>query len=448
MLETTVFSFGIGINMHLKAISLKPNSPIVGLQIVPPVSQQDKPFHLALLLDTSGSMSGPRIASVQRTLHALIDIMTDADALTLLEYNSVAKVHCCASSDKTELRRITDALRCSSVTNLEEALHAFAELSVPGEKPIQTVCILTDGQNTEGLQGTQELQFLARRRIPTGISVCTLGYGEDHNETLLQSLALSTRGTYNYIAQDEGVPVTVGNIVGAMKSEVANNAYVRVENGRCLEPLASDTSEFWIGSFFAEKPQWIVLELNKRAPVVVRWTDCFTGADEQRTVIVEEAEEENTEVLIQYFRVRCLATMNTAKKALEAQNGGYEACRNTLRNLLQEMDSSTVSGAALVVRMMAQMQQLIETLQNPPTSTFPHPMMAHFFGRQMTYGGPIIHDTQRFLTRLTSDMTTMTVQRGVLSQDPGMNEDPDMFASPVQRGVSGALVHGYSQNPT
>jgi hypothetical protein len=428
--------------MQIRAFSLKPNSPIVGLQIVPPACQQDKPFHLALLLDTSASMTGSRIASVQRTLHALIDIMTNADALTLLEYNSVAQVHCCACSDKTELRRITDALYCKNSTNLEEALHAFAGLRVPPENPIQTVCILTDGQNTEGLQGTQELQFLVERRIPAGIPVCTLGYGEDHNETLLQALALNTRGSYNVIVAEEGVPMTVGNIVGAMKSEVAKNARVRL-NGRCLEPLAdTNVADYWIGPLFAEKPQWVVLE--GEGPIEVWWT---TDREETYTVEVEPCVgDENREVLVQLFRVQALVAMQKAKKALES-GYGCAMLLEELRNLKNTMERSSVSDTALVVRLMSQMHQLMGTLEHPPPMGFPHPMMASRLGRQFSCPGTVgnIHG---LLTRLTSDMTTMTVQRGVLSQDPGMNEDPDMFTSPVQRGVSGALVHGFSQNPT
>lgn len=428
--------------MQIRALSLKPDSKIVGLQIIPPACQQDKPFHLALLLDTSASMTGSRIDSVKRTLHALIDIMTDDDALTLLEYNSLAQVHCCACSNKNELRRITDALYCKSSTNLEEALHAFAELRVPPENPIQTVCILTDGQNTEGLQGTQELQFLVKRRIPAGVPVCTLGYGEDHNETLLQALALKTRGSYNFIATEEGVPMTVGNIVGAMKSEVAKNACVQL-NGRCLEPLANPYSDnYWIGPLFAEKPQWVILE--GEGPITVRWT-----TDREHNMIVDvtlSEENENPEVLVQVFRVQALDAMQKAKKVLESGYGCTMSIEE-LRNLKQTMDQSSVSTHALVVRLMSQLHQLIETLQNPPPVSFLRPMIAGSRCRQ--YSVPMsVGTVQGLLTRLTSDMTTMTVQRGVLSQDPGMNEDPDMFTSPVQRGVSSALVHGFSQNPT
>lgn len=442
--------------MHIQATYLKPNSSIVGLLIHPPVSERPRlPFHLAILLDTSASMIGSRIKSVQRTLHALIEQMADTDALTLLEYNSKATVLCTGCSDKAELRQITDSLKCQQSTNLEEALHLFATLSIPVEHPIHTVCILTDGQNTDGLQSTTELQYLAKIRIPKGIPICTLGYGDDHNETLLQNLALTTRGTYNYIGHTEMVPVTVGNIVGAMESEVAKDAEVLLEEAdRCLEPLAASeeqTNCFWMGSLFAEKPQWVVLEkANKETPLIVKWCNRFTGVEEQQSVIVSEVQEENADILIQWYRVRCLAVMNKAKKAIENNiHTSYMSCTQELKQLSEEMYASRVNTASLVIRMMAQMHELSETLRNPPQTTFPQPMMSHFLSRQPSGGGYFSSDNNRLLTRLTSDMTTMTVQRGVLSvsQDPGHNEDPDIFTSPVQRGVSSALVHGFSQNP-
>lgn len=435
--------------MFLKATYLKPNSSIVGLQILPPASESGRqPFHLALLLDTSLSMTGHRIESVQRTLRALIDIMQEMDALTLVEYNSKATIHCCANSNKDELLRITDSLCCKASTNMEEGLHAFATLQVPSDKPIHTLCILTDGQNTEGLQGTNELIYLSRRRIPAGISICTLGYGDDHNESLLQALAVNTRGSYNCISHDETVPVIVGNIVGAIESEIATNAYVVLGSDTCLEPIA-ETGDFWIGSLFAEKPQWVVLEkMDRSTPVTVRWKNKTTGLEELHEVLVEDVTTEQDDVCIQYFRVRCLTLMKKAKIILEKMvHTEFESYSTELQTLQSEMEASSVCDSSLIIRLMAQIHELLETLKKLSSTTVLQPMFGGAYGRQVAYS--MGADMHHFLTRLTSDMTTMTTQRGILSAgtNPDTNEDPDIFTSPSQRKVSGALVHGFSQNP-
>ncbi len=422
--------------MLAQAYTLAPNSSIVGVQILPPPFAESSrpPFHLALFLDTSTSMSGERLESVKHTLHAVIDHMTATDALTLIEYNSDATVLCKQCSNKEQLLEITNGLKATKSTNLEKALYAFPTDCIP-----DAICILTDGENTEGLSGTEELLFLTKRLLPKGVGVCCLGYGADHNEKLLQTLALRSRGSYTYMSNAEMVPVGVGTIVSALETEIARNAYIELDSQRqCLELLAAEDGKFVIGSLFAEKAQWLIMDIqNLETPIPFHWTDRLTGEVQSLEIPIQSSEQRNEDVYEQHLRIQCLKRMDSAKRCLESYTV-TETEIQAVTELLTEMEHSTISARPLLIRLQAQLSELLVTLKNMVSVNGlpPRPPFASWIGRQ---------PNNVYLTRLTSDMTTFTVQRGVLSAAPN-DHDPtnnDLYASPVQRRITGQITQGY-----
>ncbi len=429
--------------MQAHAFALNSTSSIVGLQILPPPLTERQPFHLALLLDTSTSMSGDRLNSVKQTLHSVISHMQPTDSLTLLEYNSEATILCRGVSDKEQLKQITDSLKAKAATNLEKAILQFPTDIVP-----DCICILTDGDNTEGLSGTQELQFLAKRILPKQIPICCLGYGHDHNEDLLQSLALHTRGSYTFMNTDEMVPVGVGTVLGSMETEVAKAAILTLGEGvRCLENLPSDSDSFLIGSLFAEKPQWLLLDIQDRSkPLCIEWISKQTGEVCSLTVPVQIPENENADIKEQYLRIQCLKYMSETKTIMKKyQIERYPDQIQKGKTLQTELETSSVSNRTLIIRMQAQISELVKKLEElTTTSSLPFPDRPPF-----GFGVPMDRQQNVFLTRLTSDMTTFTVQRGVLSAcAAGDPSNPvaatDMYCTPMQRRVTGAITQGYN----
>ncbi len=434
--------------MQAYAFSLNSNSSIVGLQILPPPLTERQSFHLALLLDTSTSMAGARLHSVKQTLHSVISHMQPTDALTLIEYNSATTILCKSLSDKEQLTEITNSLKARAATNLEKAILQF-----PDDIQPDCICILTDGDNTEGLSGTQELQFLAKRKLPSGVPMCCLGYGDDHNEDLLQSLAVQTRGSYTFMHNDEMVPVGVGTVLGSLETEVAKAATLSLKEGvKCLETMPSDSNSFLIGSLFAEKPQWILLDVQNRSdPLWVQWNSRKTGEVCSFSVPIQipEDENENADVKEQYMRIQCLNFMNDTKTILKKfQVTRYSDQIQKGKNLQTEMENSSISDRPLLIRMQAQISELVKRLEEcasaASSTSLPFPTHPPFGVRF-----PLERQQNAFLTRLTSDMTTFTVQRGILSAvsavdaDDPSNAQGDLYCTPVQRRVTGAITQGY-----
>ena len=50
------------------------------------VKNREQPISLALVLDTSGSMSGNKLGDARKAAHRLVDLMTDSDELALVSF--------------------------------------------------------------------------------------------------------------------------------------------------------------------------------------------------------------------------------------------------------------------------------------------------------------------------------------------------------------------------
>jgi Mg-chelatase subunit ChlD len=132
---------------------------LVGVKIQPSASPdltRRRPFHLALVLDTSGSMEGQRMTALSRTLHLLIDELYRHDRLTIVEYNNMARILAVdivvSNEGRTQLHTIVNGLVADGGTNLEAAFgELYRIVQNPAVTPIDSVFILTDGHINNGM---------------------------------------------------------------------------------------------------------------------------------------------------------------------------------------------------------------------------------------------------------------------------------------------------------
>lgn len=368
---------------------------IVGIRICPPKVTEVRPFHIAFLLDTSGSMEGERLTTVQRTLHLFVDEMKSTDCATFISYNTSASLLCVGESDTAILRSTIDTLKAAGGTNMEAALCKLAE--IPNLADVDAVFFLTDGEVNQGICSVEGISNIAinvafrQYKIP----VYTLGYGISHNAKLLQAIALGTRSSYTYAETSEMIPSVVGTILGALRDEVAKGVYVEWRGAECWEHGA-ECDRYCVGSVVADKPQWVVLK-GSPEDIRVHWK----GAE---GITVEVSEAQNLEVLEQWFRV----------KSVKLFSGSFNTAE--LRSLESEIVASCVGTRPLMLRILGEIAEHIAFREHAPT-------MSSFAADQ-------------HLTRLVSNVTAFANQRG-----------EDIFASPTQRLVSGAMVHQFSQDP-
>lgn len=367
------------------------------------------PYHIALLLDTSGSMDGAPLAAVIRTLHLLIDRMDEMDMLTVIQYaNTASVVVDCANMNaraKTEIHRIVDRLTADGGTNMEDAIEVLSNVS---ESHIDAVFLMTDGHVNTGITNSAGLIRLIAARLPSGTPVNTLGFGSNHNAQMLRDMAVRSCGSYTYADSAELIPAIIGDIVGGLIDQVGSSAYLTSQpGGYCLE-LGVDVYRpevHRVGSLIADKPQWTVFR-GHCAPIQLTWTE---GGIEQRYVATPSvARLDMMEMEEQVQRVHLVNTMTTVSEMIVRRD--YAGAMNELTRAEHRLALSPAVGRSFILRLQAQVDEMLDDVRQQQ--------------------GPVVDDDVDMLTRMVSNVTALGTQHGFFLSRNTTARGPDVIASP------------------
>lgn len=406
-------------------------------------------FHLAPLIDVSGSMEGPRLDAVKVALRLLIQALADGDVLTLISYESAARVVTRAttidSASRVALTADVDALRADGGTNLEAALTALRDAAV-GAPAIDAAFILTDGHINQGLTASVGLTRLLSAAVPAGTPVYTLGFGADHNSRMLRDMALRTRGSYTYADAAELIPATIADIISGLATEVGRRSHLVIPDGwKCLELTAeAGVAEFNTGALVADKDQWIVLEgppgpLADIPALTFVWHDT-AGASHVETS-TSYTDFDPLDVAEQHARCRVATVQARVQELLESAN--IADARTALTELGAELDASPAKDRTFVISLRAQIDETLEALNVPVLPTFPvgRPGWAPMLRGGAPFGA--MPSLAPVMSRMASNTAALGAQRGFMSH---INSTPMPSAAPSAGGRAGpsGITHTFS----
>lgn len=161
-----------------------------------------KPVDLVIVMDTSASMRGDKIASARTSLMQFIQLLDDRDSLEVIVFNSEA-------ATLTELSPVGEKRQkvLNSVSGIFEdgktrlyntVLDAYQNLAQNGDpKHIRSIVVLTDGQDTNSTISVDELlnQIGASgEEAGLSIKIFTIAYGSDADKDILKRIAETTGG--------------------------------------------------------------------------------------------------------------------------------------------------------------------------------------------------------------------------------------------------------------
>jgi Ca-activated chloride channel family protein len=162
-----------------------------------------RPVHLAVVMDTSGSMAGRgKITNARMAAKELASLMGPEDTLSLVTFSSGATVHLPTQTvtDPARVSRIVDSIRPEGGTNLYDGLTAgMAQLDRPDLGGVKRVVVLSDGKVTMGVSDHDTLVREAGAGVGAGISVSALGLGLDYDEDLLGAMSDAGGGSYRFV---------------------------------------------------------------------------------------------------------------------------------------------------------------------------------------------------------------------------------------------------------
>lgn len=382
---------------------------------------ETRALRIAFLLDVSDSMAHTRLAAVKRTLHAARSLWIAEDRVTIVTFGSIGEVRLRdhPMSDLAAFYASVDSMQTDGCTNLSHGLEVLHGLHTPWD----AVILLTDGQVNMGIMTTAGLYEMARGIGSQAYS--SIGYGADHNRRLLRDLAVQTRGSYTYAADDEMLPVSIGNILSGLRTEVQHCVSVSVPAAyACAEYGSPATNMYKVGGLVADRDYWAVFVREEDAEDDPCTDMCVTVTSKTvRTSvpsIIPDTEESFNDLQEQILRSRVAAVLAEFADAME--DGHYDLTRLTaIKTELDDL-SPELRARPLVLRLIG---QVTEALAAPPTLRQP--------------------SSDHLLSTLSAGAAYLSVQRGTQMRSA---EEPDIFASPVQRMSSSTMRSEYRNEVT
>src|SRR3954463_1951611 len=194
-------------------------------------SRKRLPLNLSIVLDRSGSMAGSQIEKARQGAMELLDHLIPGDIVSFVTFSDNAEVVFAAQEveDREALKRKIARVHPGGST----ALYAGVKLGADelkkhlSAKHINRVILLSDGLANVGPSSTRELRHLGNSLSESGISVTTIGVGDDYNEALMAGLAEASDANYYYVKDTEKLPQIFATELGELTTIAARD--VRIE---------------------------------------------------------------------------------------------------------------------------------------------------------------------------------------------------------------------------
>ena len=201
---------------------------------------------LTLVVDVSGSMSGPKLEQAKAAMRQVLGTLTDRDRFRLISFSS--GVHSFrdgfSTADAASLesaRNWTTALVADGGTNIEGALREALRRDQGGgarDGNLDVLVFLTDGVPSVGETQPERLAALASQNA-SGMRVFTVGIGTDVNTYLLERMAQDGRGSADFVPPNGSVEQTVGSLARKLRAPALVNLRVVSSPARIvsIEPV-------------------------------------------------------------------------------------------------------------------------------------------------------------------------------------------------------------------
>lgn len=250
------------------------------------------PVNAVLILDRSGSMTGPKIDRARDAARALVNALGADDRLAIVEFSSEASVLFPSSpmiaAAKDRALRVIDVIEPMGGTNMSAAFDVAAPELARGRASgrVDKVFLASDGQANEGISDHAGLLRLAQQDFG-GATLSTFGMGEDYDEDLMSAFAAQNGGRARYIAEPSVLPGAFRDELSRAASEVARNVRVRIKTPYLEKVLGYEADGGWVRlpDFAAGEERRVLAKLDlsagqgllNAASIELQFDDARTG---------------------------------------------------------------------------------------------------------------------------------------------------------------------------
>ena len=201
-----------------------------------------QPLNLSVVLDRSGSMRGAKLEQARQAAEMLVDRLGPDDYFSVVTYDTEVDVlippqqlRGNLESLKRKIRQIEAGGSTALYHGVETGGRQLAEFF--GKEKINRVLLLSDGIANVGPSSNREIAHLGQDLAQDGLSVTTIGVGDDYNEDLMTALAEASDANYYYVADVEGLPEVFEKELGELENVVARRLVLEITFPEGIEPM-------------------------------------------------------------------------------------------------------------------------------------------------------------------------------------------------------------------
>jgi Ca-activated chloride channel family protein len=242
----------------------RPNVPADGttvtaeIDVEPGAQQQDVRRHIALCIDTSGSMEGDNIKRARDGAAWVFGLLSDDDYVSIVAFDTEAEVILPATRwsdlDRQTAMDHVEELTAGGGTDMYNGLEAAKQTlssSATGPDTVKRLLLLSDGKDNE--RTPDEFEGLAEEIDDAGIRIQSAGIGTDYNEDTIRTLGTIGRGTWTHLEAPGDIEDFFGEAVEQAGSVVAPDAHLDLDVAPGVEvsevyralPQAQEVSPEW-----------------------------------------------------------------------------------------------------------------------------------------------------------------------------------------------------------
>ncbi|NJL92671.1 MAG: VWA domain-containing protein [Anaerolineae bacterium] len=233
------------------------------------------PLNVALVLDRSTSMKGPRLDRVKAAAHQIIDQLGPVDFLSLVEFSDRAEVLIPATSvtNPLELKARVNMMTPGGGTEIFQGLQNGFQQVLRNQKSthVNHVILITDGQTFDAEHLSLDL---ADEAVKRGVGISAMGIGDDWNDAFLDEIASRTGGSSAYINSPNAVVRFLNERIRSLGSafaerlrlSVAPDPDVHLESAFKLipnpQPISVERQPLQLGALESKRPTKVLLQLQ------------------------------------------------------------------------------------------------------------------------------------------------------------------------------------------
>ncbi|WP_437588927.1 vWA domain-containing protein [Sorangium sp. So ce1000] len=243
--------------------------------------QARAPAAVVLLVDTSGSMQGPKMEHARAAAQAFVDRLPDGDLVSVTSFADTAQARVSPTvlgpATRPAVARAIAALGPEGSTNLFDGLRLAEQhaLTAPSTHAVRRVVLISDGQATIGPSSPDILGALAERGAAHGVQITSIGVGADYDERTLNALAVGSSGRLYHLTEAREMSAVLERELALLQATAATGAFVEIVPAPGVEVLdvpsertdrSGDALRVLLGTMFGGQHREMLVRVRVTAP--------------------------------------------------------------------------------------------------------------------------------------------------------------------------------------